>query len=345
MSVSIVVGGQYGSEGKGKVACFWAKKIHAEAVVRVGGSNSGHTVYDKDNKKCIFRMLPTACILNDVTCVLPSGTYIDVPVLLQEVKECKIATNRLKIDPYAVIITDENKKNESDLNLEIKIGSTMSGTGAAVIERIKRNKDGSILMAKDIPELTPFLTDTKIYLRQLMEKKKNVLIEGTQGYGLSVMHSKEYPYVTSRDTTAAGFLMETGLSPFDVEHIIMVIRAFPIRVGGSSGPLENEINWKTVSIESGSEEYFEELTTVTHKVRRVARFSADLVRQAIRVNQPDVIVMNHIDYIDYYNRNNNYLSMKQLEYIKMIEKEIDRKINYCGNGVSTTIEMIERVEL
>ena len=86
MAVSIIIGGQYGSEGKGKVACYWANQMKAVAAVRVGGSNSGHTVYDRNGNMYAFRMLPTACILGDMISVLPAGAYIDVPVLLEELK-------------------------------------------------------------------------------------------------------------------------------------------------------------------------------------------------------------------------------------------------------------------
>lgn len=339
MSVSIVVGGQYGSEGKGKVAYFWANKMNAAAVVRVGGSNSGHTVYGKNNMHYAFRMLPTASILENKIAVLPAGVYIDVPILMEEIQLTEISHERLKIDFNAVIITKEHKEQERKWLLQSEIGSTQSGTGAAVIDRILRNKSHRVVMAKDIPELQPYLTDTKAYLRQLLSEGKHIVIEGTQGYGLSNYHAKDYPYATSRDTTAAGFLAETGLSPFDVEHIVMVIRTFPIRVAGKSGPLENEIDWQQVSQESGASEYFEEKTTVTHKIRRVARFAPDIVLQSISVNHPDIIVLNHMDYIDAHNKNKEELSDKQEIFLRKIEKQIGKSINYCGNGEMSVITM------
>jgi len=332
MAVSIIIGGQYGSEGKGKVAYYWAKKMKAEAAVRVGGSNSGHTIYDEKGRLYAFRMLPTACMLDGIVSILPAGAYIDVSVLLKEIQLARISQERLKIDPNAVIIKDEYKKEEQSMNLRKTIGSTLSGTGIAVIERSKRSKDNPVLMAKDVEELKPYLSDTKVYMRQLIDCGMHIVIEGTQGYGLSNYHAKAYPYVTSRDTTAAGFLAETGISPLDVEHVVMVIRAFPIRVSGNSGPLINEIDWKIVSQESGSLEYFEETTTVTHKIRRVARFDAEIVKEAIISNRPDVLVLNHVDYIDYLNKNHNELTEKQKLFVQEIAEKIQQKINYYGNG-------------
>lgn len=337
MPVSIIVGGQYGSEGKGKVAHYWAKKTGAAAVVRVGGSNSGHTVYGIDNTMYAMRTLPTASILEHVTAVLPAGSYIDVPILMEEIERTGIGQEYLKIDPYAMIILDKHKDEEQKSNMQEEIGSTLSGTGAAVMERIRRNS--GIKMAKDIPELAPFLKDTKAYLRSLLDEGEQIVIEGTQGYGLSNYHTREYPCATSRDTTAAGFLAETGLSPFDVEHVLMVIRAFPIRVAGNSGELEKETDWKQVSEESGSREYFEEKTTVTHRVRRVAHFTPGIVKEAILVNRPDIIVLNHMDYIDISYKNANSLSIKQEEFVLNVEKEIGRKISYCGNGEMNLVAM------
>lgn len=330
MGVSVIVGGQYGSEGKGKVSYFWTKKMNAKICVRVGGSNSGHTIYDESNTRFAFRMLPTGCIIDGVTSVLPAGAYVDVPVLLKEIKVAGIEKNKLKIDPNAVVIKEEYKKEEMNIGLNERIGSTLSGTGMAVIERAKREK--SVLLAKNVDVLKPFLADTKSYMQRFLRMGEHIIIEGTQGYGLSNFHAKAYPFATSRDTTAAFFLAEAGVSPFDVEHIVMAIRAFPIRVAGNSGPLKNEIDWAVVSKESGAKEYFEEKTTVTEKVRRVARFDSELVKEAIEVNKPDVIVLNHTDYIDYANKNNMQLSGIQKDFVKNIEDEIGKKISYCGNG-------------
>lgn len=65
MPVSIIIGGQYGSEGKGKIADFWAKKMNASAVVRVGGPNSGHTVYTAEGKRMAFTQIPAPCARGD----------------------------------------------------------------------------------------------------------------------------------------------------------------------------------------------------------------------------------------------------------------------------------------
>ena len=84
MSVSIIFGGQWGSEGKGKTTYFFSKKLHASTVVRVGGPNSGHTIVDETGKRMAFQVLPVASVLEGVTCVLPAGSYIDLDILKRD---------------------------------------------------------------------------------------------------------------------------------------------------------------------------------------------------------------------------------------------------------------------
>lgn len=329
MPVSIIVGGQFGSEGKGKAAHYFAKENKARIAVRVGGTNSGHTVIDSQGNRYIFKMLPTAAILNNVDCLLPSGSYIDLEVLFKEIRIAGLEIKRLKIDPNAIIITDEQKAQEAQSGIRQEIGSTLSGTGRAVADRISRRK--TVLLAKDEPKLIEFIAPTKEYLRNTLDKGDHIVIEGTQGYGLSVLHSEYYPFATSRDTTAAGFLSETGLSPFDVQDIVMVIRAFPIRVSGNSGPLPNEIDWQTVTKESGSAAEIIEYTSVTNSVRRVARFDADIVRKAITVNNPNIIVLNHVDYVDNELLENPLkFTFKARKFVDDVQISINRQINYIG---------------
>lgn len=334
MPVSIVVGGQYGSEGKGKVAHYIARTSGARAAVRVGGPNSGHTVYADSGEKYIFQHLPTAAILPDVVCVLATGSYIDVPRLLNEVALIGLPSTRLKVDPHAVVITEQDCVEEHLVGLRAGIGSTLTGTGAAVMNRISRTRP--IRFAKDEPRLRPFLADTKDLLTRMLDAGDRVVIEGTQGYGLSVLHTPHYPYATSRDTTAAGFLSEVGLSPLDVDDVVMVIRSFPIRVPGNSGPLANEISWKELTAESGSDVPIEEITSVTKSVRRVAHFDGEIVRDAVRANRPTRLVLNHLDYIDCHVRAAGILTSARMSALERIERAINRRVDFVGlSGCST----------
>jgi len=327
MPVSIVVGGQYGSEGKGKVAHYLAREMRASFAVRCGGPNSGHTVIDEQGNTRIFQQLPTAAILPDVKLVICAGSYIDLDILYNEINETNIDTGRLFIDPDAVIITEELKERETKSGLIDRIGSTGSGTGAAVAARVNREK--TLLFAKDIPELKPFISSVSM-LRSALDKKERIIIEGTQGFGLSPLHARHYPYATSRDTTAAAFLSETGLSPLDVDDVVLTIRAFPIRVEGNSGPLPDEIDWETVTREGGHQSLIQEKTSVTKRLRRVARFEPSIVRQAISINSPTRIVLNHLDYIGVMGENERQQGIGV--FIQHVEENINADITLVGFG-------------
>jgi adenylosuccinate synthase len=110
MPVTVVVGGQFGSEGKGKVAHYLAKEMNASVAIRCGGPNSGHTVIDSDGNPIVFQQLPTASILPDISIVLCAGMYIDLDILYKEIEIAKLSQDRLLIDPNAVIITPEIKE-------------------------------------------------------------------------------------------------------------------------------------------------------------------------------------------------------------------------------------------
>ena len=233
MPVTVVVGGQYGSEGKGKVALHVVKETRAKAVVRVGGSNSGHTAADRDGRLRTLRQLPASALASDCLVFLPAGSLIDPQLLLSEIEELGLRPDRLVIDEMASVITDANKLSEANRDLQRRIGSTGSGTGAAVQDRIAR--DGLAVLAKEVGALLPYTQPFVAgILRSLLDSGERVVVEGTQGFGLSVWHSPHYPFATSRDTTASGFASEVGLSPRDIDDIVLVIRALPIRVGGNS---------------------------------------------------------------------------------------------------------------
>lgn len=339
MGVTVIVGGQYGSEGKGKTTMYFAKKLKAGTVVRVGGPNSGHTVIYK-GKEYKLRMLSAASMLPNVVTVLPAGSYVDVDILLEELellKKFKVA-DRLLVDRNASVILSGDIYREQDSKMFFKIASTESGTGSAVARRVMRGTFGETYLAKDVRELGPYLGDAVEEIDNALYADENVIVEGTQGFGLSLFHSTCYPYCTGRDTTASAFLSEAGISPLDVDNVVLVIRRYPIRVGGHSGPLPMELSWTEVSKMSGKTgAELIEYTTVTKHVRRVAEFDSAAVRRAIKVNKPNIIVLNHEDYIDYENTGNKSLTERQLNDVREIEKLVGRKIDLIGNGPDTFI--------
>ena len=251
MPVSIVVGGQFGSEGKGKVALELAKMRKAAAVVRVGGTNSGHTGVNDHGELVALRQLPAASLCERPYVILPPGSLIDPTIFLAEVEQLGFTPDRVKVDPRATVIAEFDKQAEVAADLVTAIGSTASGTGAALARRVGRRGGAPSVLARDHEVLKEYLENTTPFMRALLDRGERIIIEGTQGFGLSVLHGDEYPKATSRDTTAASFLGEAGLSPMDVDQVVLVIRTYPIRVAGNSGKLSQETTWKEIADRAG----------------------------------------------------------------------------------------------
>jgi adenylosuccinate synthase len=336
MPISVVVGGQFGSEGKGKVALAVAREKNAACVVRVGGTNSGHTIIDGGVARS-FRQIPASVFKDGAIAVLPPGALIDVDIFEKEIAELGLGPDRVMVSPLAGLITAEDREAESRSGLVERIGSTGSGTGAALMRRIGR---GEVKLAREEERLRPYLQDTAEKMRAMLDQWKRIVIEGSQGFGLSLLHAKEYPNTTSRDTSAAGFVSEAGLSPLDVDEVVLVLRAHPIRVAGRSGPLAREITWKELSAEAGLPEDYRELTTATRKERRVGRFEVDVVRRAIQANRPTSIVMNHVDYLDPTLRTGARTALAQ-NFLSRVEVEIGKDIDSVGLGPDILVPRTE----
>jgi adenylosuccinate synthase len=345
MPITIVVGGQFGSEGKGKVCAYLALHDSPSIMVRCGGPNSGHTVYIH-GKKIVMKQLPVGAIMTHCRLLVPAGGCIRVEILKEEIRKYAIDSSRIGIDPNAVVIQDTHIANESYAKLGMRIGSTLSGTGGAVVARAGRSE--GVSLAKDSDDLRDFLTDVADEVSRAHRSGKNVLIEGTQGFGLSIYHTQHYPYATSRDTTAAGFASEVGISPRDVDRIVMVIRSFPIRVGGNSGPLKHEITWQDVRNCASAPDEILEYTSVTQGLRRVGEFDPDIVKRAIMVNKPSDIILNHLDYVDWTVRGlrtSVNLSPRVLSYVSDIEEKIAQRITCVGTGpASDEVVLLNRLQ-
>jgi len=339
-NVTVIVGGQFGGEGKGKLTSYLAIRDNVDYVVRCGGPNSGHTV-DYRGKRFILRLLPVGVINPNTRLLIAAGAIINPALLFEEIKFCNLAPTRLGIDHNTGIITEKESLEEKESLLQERIGSTLSGMGRGVAKRVLRDKD--FKQAKDIPELKQFLTNVSEEINSGLDYGKSVLIEGTQGFGLSLYHSPYYPYTTSRDTTASAFLSEVGISPLCVKDIIMVLRTFPIRVGGNSGLLVNEISWDELQRKSGYPYPIQEFTSVTKRPRRIAKFDLELIKKAVAINKPTKVAILGVDYLDYRNKgllNYQDLTKETKEFVKYLEQEIRVKIVFVGTG-QTNEELID----
>lgn len=342
MPATVIVGGQFGSEGKGKASHFLALLRNAATAVRVGGSNSGHHVVSSDGKSYMLRQLPTAAVEPGTMAVIGAGSLVDPDILLDEIDELNLGSDRLLIDPEATIITAEHKAAERATGLTRSIGSTGSGTGAAVAARISRKAE--LIRAKHDARLRPYTMrgTAASFLRSVLRRGERVIIEGTQGFGLSLTQSAHYPYVTSRDTTAATFVAEAGISPRDVDEVAMVVRTYPIRVPGNSGELRFETQWGAIEGDAGwPVGEATEFTSVTKMTRRVGAFDAELVRCAIEVNAPDIIILNHVDLFDYMCNKFTTVTPRAKASIETIENHLGSRFDYYGLSPSVTIPVDE----
>jgi adenylosuccinate synthase len=327
--VDVLVGGQYGSEGKGNIASYLAKDY--DILIRVGGPNAGHKVYQSPNPYT-FHQLPSGTLHSNAKLIIGPGAVINPRVILKEISDCQIDYERLSIDPQAMVISQKDIEGESDL--ENDISSTGSGAGLAMARKITNRGKPDVKLAKDVTDFTPFIRPAVEVLDKAFLEGKKIFLEGTQGTALSIHHGK-YPWVTSRDTTVAGCLAETGISPNRVRKVIMVCRTYPIRVqdpdtdGKTSGWMAQEINLKKIADRSGiplKSLEDTEITSTTKRKRRIGEFEWDLLRSSASLNAPSDIALTFVDYLNEKNQK-------------------ARRFDQLGEGTIRFIEEVERVAL
>jgi adenylosuccinate synthase len=324
--VDVIVGGQYGSEGKGNIAYYLAPEY--DLLVRVGGPNAGHKV--PTTPPYTHRLLPSGTLANpDARLLIGPGATLDIPQLLKEIAQCGVEAGDLFIDPQAMIIEDADI--DAEKNLIKGIGSTGKGGGAAAARRImgRHGADPPVRLARDVPELGAYLRSAADVLDEAYRGGHRILLEGTQGTGLSAFHGS-YPHVTSRDTTAAGCLAEAGIAWSRANQVIMVCRAYPIRVmspaEGTSGPMKQELTWDVIAERSGVpiEQLLDtEKGSVSLNQRRVGEFDWELLRSAAELNGATEIALTFADYLDVRNQQARRYDQLQPGTILFIE-EIER---------------------
>lgn len=326
-NVDVVIGGQFGSEGKGQIAAYLAPEY--DCLVRVGGPNAGHKVFNEPYPD-VFHIIPSGTNKARTSkLILGPGTMIDVDTLMAEISKFQLDPTRLVIDENATIISKKDKKQEEEFDT---IGSTKQGVGAATARNLFQDRlQGSVKnKAKSTPVLIPFVGSAHEEYEKINSAGKRILLEGTQGTLLS-LYNGFYPHVTSRDTTVNGCLSEAGIGLKRVRRIVMVVRRYPIRVqnpeGGTSGEFySHEISMETVSERSGfplEEMRKIEKTSTTGRQRRIAEFNWALFRRACELNTPTDIAFTFSDYITYDNqqaRRYDQLSSQTTKFIDELER-------------------------
>lgn len=361
-AVVALVGGQYGSEGKGAIAHYLADEFGVH--VRSGGPNAGHT-FSYLNKKWPMQQVPCGWTSPVARLILTPGALVSLEVLKRELdaieefervmQESKMMTlrepitRRLWLDTHAGIISREHHDEAGGVHGEAhrRYGSTGEGVGVARIARLQRNtlvfKRAEDMLEHE-PWLQPLLRENTAGF--LVDAAKSggmpILLEGTQGTGLSLVHGT-WPYTTNHDTNAAQMAADAGLPPQYVSSVVVVLRTFPIRVAGNSGPLKDELSWQQMAEITGVDGLVE-LTTVTRKPRRIGRWDMDLAKQSIQLNAPDGLAVTFLDYL--FPACRGMTTWAQLcddvppaaEWISRVEQQLGVRVWFVGTGPDIIID-------
>jgi len=346
----VVVGTQWGDEGKGKITDFLAQK--ADLVVRYqGGNNAGHTVVI-EGKKHSLHLLPSGILNPRIENVMANGMVINPKAFVDEL--AKVQDFKLHISDRAQVVLpyhlELDKAYETNKGDE-KIGTTHKGIGPAYTDKAARmglrvstfihedrfykrlvelvaekNKemisyglpafdaDAIFKEYKDYAKvMAPYVTDTSYYLNQAIESNKKILFEGAQGVMLCLDHGT-YPYVTSSSPTASSVPLNTGIAPWLVDGAIGVTKAYTTRVG--SGPFPSEI--------------FGELAT---KIRTIGKEFGTTTGRPRRIGWLDTVVLRHTKRVSGL----SYLAVTLLDVLTGID-ELKIAISYTLNG-----EVIDRI--
>lgn len=331
----LIVGIQWGDEGKGKIVDALAGQY--DYVVRYqGGHNAGHTIV-VDSQKIALHLLPSGILYPACKNVIGNGVVINLEALLQEMRAFKKLEGRLFISDKAHIILpyheilDKAKEKSKDKNA---IGTTGKGIGPCYGDKVSRNgvrmadlKHSQTLRAKIesiykhsqyaaslynvelpsadevishlnslIPHIMPFVTDTTQLLWGAKQRGEKILCEGAQGSMLDIDHGT-YPYVTSSSTIAAGACSGSGLAPCDIGEVIGIAKAYCTRVGNGVFPTEELGELGERLRESGGE-----FGTTTGRARRCGWFDAIAVRYACALNGCKSLSIMKLDVLDGFER-------------------------------------------
>lgn len=330
MPCTVVVGAFWGDEGKGKVISYLALNDKLDFCVRTGSVNAAHTVWNK-GKKFALHMVPAAFLYEKCRLLIAAGANVHVNRFFEELELTKVR-GRMGIDNMASIIEEKHSIQDKNSAVNKGIGTTGWGVGPAIEERARRTAK----LAKDIAELKPYLADATNEINNGIDDGKNVLLEGTQGFMLSLYHGT-YPYVTSRDTGASAICSEAGIGPTRVDDVLIVYKAFITRVG--AGPLPGEI-----TIEEAKKRGWFETAAGTGRNRRSATFDFDLARKNAKINGATQAAMTKLDCMFPECRSARKfddLSKEAKQFVKEVERRTGVPVVLIGTGPEA-LDIIDR---
>lgn len=327
---TVIIGAQWGDEGKGKIVDVLAEKF--QHVVRFhGGHNAGHTLW-VNGKKTVLHLIPSGILHKETKCYISSGVVLSISALNTEIKKLEesgvVLVNRLfvaKNTPLILSIHAEIDKKMEELRGSSKIGTTGRGIGPAYEDFVSRRGlkvhhlfENSLLsrvtslvnhynntlnlnleVEKIMEELNdyakiiePFVADVSVLLNEAILRKEEILFEGAQGTMLDVSFGT-YPYVTSSQCLASHAATGSGVGAKHLGQIIGVVKAYCTRVGSGPFPteLDNEIGEKIRQIGG-------EFGATTGRSRRCGWLDLPALKRAIQLNGIDALSITKLDVLD-----------------------------------------------
>ncbi len=331
MKADLIVGIQWGDEGKGKIVDRLASKY--DMVCRSqGGHNAGHTIW-VDGVKFALHLIPSGVLNPKAINVVGNGVVLSPESIIKEMVQFEGLEGRLFISDKAHLnlsyhaLIDQAKER---LKGDQAIGTTGKGIGPAYADKINRTgfrvgellnpvklaasiiayfeQNRSIFDIYEIAtpieselltelefynlKLAPFITDTTQMIWKALDDDKKILLEGAQGTMLDIDHGT-YPYVTSSATVSAGACTGLGINPKDIGKVTGIVKAYCTRVG--NGPFPSE-DLGEDGKRLGKQGH--EFGTTTGRARRCGWFDAVAVRYASRLNGCDELALMKLDVLD-----------------------------------------------
>jgi len=332
----VVVGAQWGDEGKGKLVDVLAER--ADWVVRYqGGANAGHTVQIAE-KSFVLHQIPSGILHAGVRCAIGNGVVLDVETLFAEIDELVSdgidVEGRLYVSDRAHLVLPYHKLVDGQSSASKEIGTTGRGIGPAYEDKYGRRgirvldlrdparlrklvergvahaniqlttsgtKRADVEFTLEVLErftkrLLPLAEDVGLRIHRAISGGAAVLLEGAQGSLLDIDHGT-YPYVTSSSTTSGGAATGVGIAPKELDSVIGVVKAYTTRVGNGPLPTEFDEPLATQIRQLGNE-----FGATTGRPRRCGWFDGVVVRYAARVNGLTDLAVTKLDVLDTIDR-------------------------------------------